>query len=113
MTLSRFEYNNAKAIYIVDYQLFDVVIDLGFRITIRKRIQIESTIQDVPYHLYGKTKRILSDLVHGRQVKLTTKKSPMYEIWSGTVEIDGININKLYDQNVKELIESYTKRDVK
>ena len=103
--MKSYKYERCKAIYVVDYQTFDVVIDLGFRLTVKERLQMNVEIE-VPQPKYGIVKRILSDLLWNKELTLETLKHPFYGVWLANVYIDGKSINLEYFKQVTEALES-------
>lgn len=105
MSTKVFTYAFTKAIYIVDYQTFDAVIDLGFRMTVKERFQIRHNLE-LEYPNYGAVKRILSNLICNKTFSVETHKHPhFYTNWLVDIKsAEGVDINALYESQVKAFI---------
>ena len=98
-----YEFNYVKVIYIVDYQQFDCVIDLGCKITIRQRISVRG-LMEVNYKDWSKVKRILSDMLLGKNIQLKTYNSKkFYGIYEADIFIEGECVNPLLNKQIQEL----------
>lgn len=98
-----FEFKNVKVIYIVDYQQFDCIVDLGCKLTINQRIAVKDQAQ-VAYKDYGAVKRLLSDLVLGQLVDIKTYNTKkFYGIYEAEIFLNGVYINDLLNAKILDL----------
>jgi hypothetical protein len=104
-----FEYKNVKVIYIVDYQQFDCVIDLGCKLTIRQRLAVKG-LADVDYKQWSTVKRLLSDTILNTLVDIKTYNSKnFYGIYDAEIFINGEFINSVLNKQIQGIVKPEVK----
>ena len=90
--------------YVVEHNSFDGIINLGFMITTRARFMVKN-IPNVPFELYGRVKRRLSELVLGKVMTVETSKCNFHGVWNSLIyDENNVCINELMAEYINELM---------